>query len=175
MEYKKIYFGGAFPFKYKEYSEDKLAGDYRAIILGGTKPLLKSPSAEFKFKRIKGKDNVFYAGPYYFYEEGTTARNIVKNELQMVEDCTDAVFLLENTPCPGTITEVIHSSMIGKKVHIFYVKMPIDKGEPENEIENQQWYSICFSQLVNSDNVTLQKCEDREEAITKILTFIGSL
>ena len=174
MDFKKIYFGGNFPFQYKDYTEEKLAEDYRAIVLGDVKELLKSPSAEFKYKRIKGKDNVFYAGPYYFYEEGTSAEGIVKNEHQMVEDCTDAIFLLENTPCPGTITEIVHSSMIGKNVHIFYVGTTIDDGEPENEIDSKQWYSICFSKLVNP-NVSIERCENKTDATHKILEYIHSL
>lgn len=169
---KKIYFGGRFSFQYKDYTKEKLAMDYRSIILGDVNKILHSPNTNEKLTKIS--ENVFYTGPYYFYEEGTTAKDIVKNEIEMVERCTDAIFLLDNESCPGTITEIIHSVFKNKIIHIFYVKIPIDNGEPENEINSKQWYPIMFS-LLNNDKVFLTECKTRDDATKKIISFINKI
>ena len=166
---KVIYFGGNFEFQYKDYSKDKLEKDYRAIILGGADKMLHTPDNETKTVEIRSR--VEYAGPFYFYEEGTSASDIVHNEYQMVKSATDVVFLLDNVNSPGTISELIHAAYSNKQIHIFYIGLKHDDGEPENDVNSMQWYPITMAQII-SDKVWLCECKDKEDAIDKIKTLI---
>ena len=168
---KIIYFGGNFEFQYKDYSIDKLAKDYRTEILGDVNKLLHTPNNMSKTVGL-GHD-IFYCGPYYFYEEDTDGSSIVSNEYSMVDWCTDAIFLIDNTNIPGTITEIIHAAMLKKKIMIFYVKKQLDEGEPENDICSSNWYPLEFAKLVA--DASLIECEDREMAKGLIYNYVQSL
>ena len=164
---KRIYFGGRFLFMYKDYTKEKLSEDYRARLLGNVDLMLNTPKNETKSVSIN--DYSEYIGPFYFYEEGTSASDIVLNEFNMVENCTDIVFLLDNEPCPGTISELIHASFLHKNIYIFYVKTTIDDGEPENEINSKQWYAIKMSSIVNKEHTHIYECATYEEGSQMII------
>lgn len=168
---KIIYFGGNFEFQYKDYSIDKLAKDYRAKILGDVNKLLHTPNNMSKTVGL-GYD-LFYCGPYYFYEEGVDGSSIVSNEYSMVDWCTDAIFLIDNTNIPGTITEIIHAAMLRKRITIFYVKKQLDEGEPENDICSSNWYPLEFAKL--EAGATLIECDNREIAKELIYNYVQSL
>jgi len=168
---KIIYFGGNFEFQYKDYSIDKLAKDYRAEILGDVNKLLHTPNNMSKTVGL-GYD-LFYCGPYYFYEEGVDGSSIVSNEYSMVDWCTDAIFLIDNTNIPGTITEIIHAAMLRKRITIFYVKKQLDEGEPENDICSSNWYPLEFAKL--EAGATLIECDNREIAKELIYNYVQSL
>lgn len=159
MEKQKIiYLGGNFKFQYKEYSVDKLADDYRSHILHDVNKLLHKPKGGLT--PLSG--DTMYCGPYYFYEEGTDGANVVKNETGMIDQCTHAVFVIDNTNIPGTITEIVHAAMKDKNIAIFYVKQPLDDGEPEKNICSANWYPIEFA--MQKANAYIAECEDREMA-----------
>ena len=168
---KIIYFGGNFEFQYKNYSINKLAKDYRVEILGDVDKILHTPKNETTTVKLGG--NLYYCGPYYFYEEGTGAASIVANEASFVEKCTDAIFLIDNTNIPGTITEIVHAATLKKRIAIFYVKQPLDEGEPENEICSANWYPLEFAKL--KANAHLVECENREMAKELIYNYVNSL
>ena len=155
---KIIYCGGNFEFQYKDYSPEKLEEDYRARILRGVTGLLHKPTGGLSSLN----KNTMYCGPYYFYEEGADGASIVKNEIEMVDRCTHAIFVVDNTNIPGTITEIIHASIKGKDVAIFYVKQPLDEGEPEKDICSANWYPIEFAKKMV--NAYIVECPDREIA-----------
>lgn len=161
---KIIYCGGNFEFMYKDYTFDKLKTDYRASILGSAKRLVKSP------KNYGTKHTIYphvqYVGPFYFYEEGLDGDNVVGNEIEMVKRCTDAIFLIDNTNIPGTVTEIVHAAMLGKKITIFYVKQSLDEGEPEKEICSANWYPLEFAKRVAG--AELIECSTRIVAKIKI-------
>lgn len=164
---KFMYFAGRFQFMYKDYSKDKLAKDYRSILLGDVNKILNTPKNNTK--SVSLSNDAEYIGPFYFYEEGTSAGDIVKNEFSMVERATDVVFLLDNEACPGTITELVHASFMKKNVFIFYVKTKIDEGEPENEINSKQWYAIKTATIVNEKKTVIRECDSYEEAVNLII------
>ena len=166
---RKIYFGGNFEFQYKDYSKEKLENDYRAIILGDADKMLHTPTNETKTVEIR--PGVEYVGPFYFYEEGTTANNIVRNEYQMVMASSDVIFLLDNVNSPGTISELIHAAYNNKNIYIFYIEMKHDDGEPENDVDSLQWYPITMSQII-SNKVRLYKCRDKNDAVVNIQELI---
>ena len=167
---RKLYFGGGFPAFDVNQPEDSLKDDFRALVLGDVRKLLYLPQ-EFTTETPLS-DKVSYVGPYYFYGEEISAKQVVTMENEMVHKCTDAVFLLENVSSPGTITEVVNAAILGKNVHIFYVSL--DSGIPETEINSDQWYPIAFAQMVGK-NVHCTECINREEAIRRILSFVKSL
>jgi hypothetical protein len=158
---KKIYFGGQFRFLYKDASKEVIKEDFRSKVLGDYQLMLRRPQCGY----VQLSPNAQYVGPFYFYEEGTSAWDIVLNEFSMVERCTDAVFILDNESCPGSISELIHASFLKKNVNIFYVSTPIDEGEPENEINSKQWYAIQMASIVNPGNTDITECLTYEEAV----------
>ena len=166
---KIIYFGGNFEFQYKDYSKNKLEKDYRAIILGGADRMLHTPKNESRTVEIRS--NVEYCGPFYFYEEGTSASDIVHNEYQMVKSATDVIFLLDNVNSPGTISELIHAAYSGKRIYVFYIRLKHDDGEPENDVNSMQWYPITMAQII-SDKVTIRECDNKDDAINNIKNLI---
>ena len=166
---KIIYFGGNFEFQYKDYSKDKLEEDYRAIILGGADRMLHTPKNGSKIVEIC--PGIAYCGPFYFYEEGTSAADIVHNEYNMVKLATDVVFLLDNVNSPGTISELIHAAYCNKNIHVFYIGLKHDDGEPENDVNSLQWYPITMAQII-SDKVTIYECKGKKDAIDKIKKLI---
>ena len=171
MKKRKIYFGGVFPFQYKEYSLERLSEDYRAKILGDTNKLAYMPDNTEHSVEIQ-KD-VQYIGPYYFYENNLGASDIVKTEYNMVENSTDVIFLLNDEGCPGSITELIHAAFAGKDIAIFYIKSTeaIEGAEPDNDIACRQWYPIICSKII-SDKVKIFECTNKEEAIDKIKEYL---
>lgn len=172
MNRKIIYCGGNFEFQYKDYSVDKIESDYRVEILGGdVNNLIHTPDNASKLRKI-GR-GVYYCGPYYFYEEGTDGASIVKNEIEMVNKCTNAVFVIDNTNIPGTITEIVHAATYGREVAIFYVKQPLDKGEPEKDICSANWYPIEFAKIMT--NAYVVECEDREMAKQLAYNYVESI
>jgi hypothetical protein len=155
---KKIYFGGNFKFKYTEYSVEKIANDYRARILGSVDELLHKPADGI----YKIGNDIAYCGPFYFYEEGTDGAGVVRNELEMVDNCTHAVFVVDNTSIPGTVSEIVHASLKHKDIAIFYVKQELDENEPEKSICSANWYPIEIAKQVA--NAYIVECPDREIA-----------
>ena len=167
---RKLYFGGGFPSLDMNQPEDSLKDDFRVLVLGDVRKLLYLPQECTTETPIT--DNGSYVGPYFFYGEEISAKQVVAVENEMVHKCTDAVFLLENVSSPGTITEVVNAVLLGKNVHIFYVSL--GSGSPETEINSDQWYPIAFAQMVGKD-VHCIECSSRAEAVRKILSFVESL
>ena len=168
---RKIYFGGRFLFMYKDYTKEKLAKDYRARLLGDVELMLKTPkNAE---RSVSLSADAEYIGPFYFYEEGTTAEDIVNNEFSMVDRCTDIFFLLDNEPCPGTICELVHAAFTKKNIYIFYVSTPPDEGEPENEINSKQWYAIQTALIINDRRTQVYECSSYEDASQFIIDKVN--
>ena len=168
---KVIYCGGNFEFQYKDFKPELMLSDYRTEILHGIDRILYQPKNEEKLVEVcKG---VYYAGPFYFYEQGLDGANVVRTEIDMVNRCTHAIFLVDNTNIPGTIAEIVHASILKKNVAIFYVKQPLDEGEPEKDICSANWYPLQLARQMA--DAYLVECEDRELAKMCIYNYVESL
>ena len=158
---KKIYCGGSFNFDYLKCGDrDDAAEDYRAVLLGGADLLLERNGC------VKINENVEYIGPFYFETDGMKDRDIVHSEWEMVKKCTDAIFLLDGAGCPGTVCELTAASMLGKRVHIFYIRKG-EGEETESDLHTPCWYPIIHSLAVN-EKTAICKCFSAEDAIGKI-------
>ncbi len=113
MENKHIIFcGGAFYFDYrKDGYQDDASKDYRAKLLESAEILLRGNGG----KEVRINDNVTYVGPFYFETVNMKSESIIQCEKEMIERCSDAIFLLDNASCPGTIAEIIYASSLQKK------------------------------------------------------------
>lgn len=164
---RKFYCGGSFGFDYlqPDYRE-QAAGDYRAILLGSADLLLQ------RSDRVALNAGADYIGPFYFESDGMLDRDIVKSEMDMVRNCTDAVFLLDNAACPGTICELTMASMLGKNVHLFYLRKADDQ-ETESSLHSPCWYPILHSSIIN-EHTRIDPCISVEEALEKIRKLVDS-
>lgn len=162
---RKVYCGGRFDFDcLEEGYRDKAAKDYRAVMLGGVALLLE------RSERVRISGGAEYIGPFYFETDGMQAGDIVAAELEMVRSCTDAVFLLDGAACPGTVCELTAASMMGKRVHIFYLRKP-EGEETESELHTPCWYPILHSLAVN-ENTRIYGCAGVAEAVAKIKAMV---
>jgi hypothetical protein len=115
-------------------------------------------------ERVRIHENAEYIGPYYFETDGMQDRDIVQVEWEMVRNCTDAIFLLETADCPGTVCELTAASMLGKRVHIFYLR---DEQETESILRTPCWYPILHSIAVNP-NTQIYECNTLDDAVCKV-------
>ena len=163
----KVFCGGTFCFDYrKDGYEEMAAKDYRAKVLGSVEVLLKPKGTD----GVKLCDGVTYVGPFYFETESMKAEDIIRCEKEMIESCTDAVFVLDDAACPGTIAEVMYANSLGKRLHLFYVRHRDDE-EIESELHTPCWYPILFCRMTNKD-VNLYPCSSVEDAVCKIQSLV---
>ena len=166
----KIYCGGAFCFDYREDGyEAKAELDYRAGLLGGVEALLKPKNGY----DIKISESLIYVGPFYFVSESMKDEEIIRFENRMIESCTDAIFVLDDAACPGTIAEIMYANSLKKNLHFFYVYHG-ENVETESALHTPCWYPILFCQLTNS-KVRLYPCVDYEDAKHKVIENITSM
>lgn len=164
---RTLYCGGTFNFDYQQADYRKqAASDYRAILLGSPDRLLHRSDG------VEIHTGVEYIGPFYFESDGMVDRDIVQNEIDTVKRCTDAVFLLDKASCPGTICELTMASMLGKRVHLFYIRKSDDQ-ETESDLHTPCWYPILHSSSINS-NTHIYECRSKDDAVNKIRTLIQS-
>lgn len=163
-----VYFGGKFPFRYKDFSKKALEQDYRATLIG-VDNLMNEP-----LNHPDVKPGVTYAGPFYFYEDEITADKVVEREALAVANADTCVFLLdEDAAIPGTVTEIINASIHHKIVYIFYVQKGVDGGEPERTIASPLWYPILFANRFNKDRTWLFAFDSFEKAKAELLNFVN--
>ena len=160
MEKIKIYCGGRFYFDCRDesYMQDA-AHDFRSVLLGDVNKMLYGSGEQFI------ADNFLYVGPYYFETEDMSAEDIVGIELGMIDSCTDAIFVLDEADCPGTITELIYAAMKGKRIHIFYREHP-DHDETESKLHTPCWFAIHAAQQIAE--VKISKYNDYNTLSTTI-------
>ncbi len=156
---KRYYFGGQFNFRYKDYSIENIAKDYRSKILGDYNLWLNTPSGGM----VKINDKNYYVGPFYFTEH-KDGDHIVNFESHCVNLATDCFFVLSNASAPGTITEIIQASLKWKNIHIFYVKKDIPTEEIDTEYKNDLWYPITFA-MSNAKSVEVYGFDTYDEAV----------
>ena len=118
-------------------------------------------------------ENVLYVGPFYFETESMKSEEIVCCEKRMIESCSDAIFLLVDAACPGTIAEVMYANSLGKTLHLFYVRHKNDE-ETESELQTPCWYPIQFCQMTNK-SVYIYPCSSIEDAAKRVSCFVSSL
>ena len=167
MAGKEIFCGGTFCFDYRENGYEAMAArDYRTKLLGSVESLLMSKEVN----GVKMSENVTYVGPFYFETESMRAEDIISREKRMIESCSDAIFLLDDAACPGTIAEVMYANSLGKALHLFYVRHKNDE-ETESELHTPCWYPIHFCQMTNR-SVNIYPCSNVEDAANKIQSFV---
>lgn len=156
---KLFYFGGQFNFRYKDYSIENIENDYRSKVLGDYRLWLNENDEHI----VRMGNGNYYVGPFYFTKE-KSGHGIVALEQDSVSLATDCVFVLSNNPAPGTVTEIIEATNIGKNVYIFYVKKDIPTEEIDTEFKNDLWYPITFAAL-NAANVEISGFDTYDEAV----------
>lgn len=158
---KKIYCGGTFNFDYRDKNFEQLVKkDYRVSILGNYELLLRNCES------IKISDKVEYIGPFYFETNDMRAEDVINIEKEMIEKCTDAIFLLDSGLCPGTISELIYAATLLKNIFIFYIYLN-NSEETESELHTPCWYPILLSNKINI-NTKIYRCDSIEDAKRKI-------
>ena len=164
---RTFYCGGSFGFDYLQPNyREQAAADYRAILLGSPDRLLQRSTG------VELNAEAMYIGPFYFESDGMLDRDIVKSEMEMVNNCSDAVFLLDNASCPGTICELTMASMLGKRVHLFYLRKADDE-ETESSLHTPCWYPILHSNILN-EHTCIHACGSVEEAVGKIRALVDN-
>ncbi|MBQ5690140.1 MAG: hypothetical protein IIV24_01470 [Alistipes sp.] len=144
---KRFYCGGRFYFDCREEQyQIQAAEDYRSKLLGGADKMLYGEG------ELVIKDGISYIGPYYFETEDMEAEDIVAIELEMINRCTDAIFVLDEADCPGTITELLYAAMRGKRIHIFYKEHPSHE-ETESELHTPCWFPIHATKQISEVKV----------------------
>jgi hypothetical protein len=163
----KLFFGGAFAFDSRDEDYELAAAeDYRSQILGSVESLLRPKD----MNGMSINDNILYIGPFYFEAESRKADEIVECEKQMIENCTDAVFVFDDASCPGTIAELMYANALHKHLHLFYVRHD-DDDETESEMHTPCWYPLHFCQLTNS-HTHLYECADLQDAARKVIDLV---
>lgn len=164
---RKLYCGGTFNFDFRQADyREQAATDYRAILLGSPDRLLQRSSG------VKIHTGAEYVGPFYFESDGMVDVDIVRSEIDMVRQCTDAVFLLDEAGCPGTICELTMASMLGKTVHLFYLRKPDDE-ETESSLHTPCWYPIIHSSIMN-EHTCLYECSSTHDAVNQIRALLDT-
>ena len=156
---KIFYFGGQFMFRYKDYSIENIEKDYRSRVLGDYRLWLNENNDHC----VKINDENYYVGPFYFTEE-KSGHGIVNLESDSINAATDCVFVLSNESAPGTVTEIIQATEIGKNIYIFYVKKDIPTEEVDTEFKSDLWYPITFAAL-NASNIEIYGFDTYDEAV----------
>ena len=163
---KKLYCGGSFCFDYQKADyREQAAADYRSVLLGSPDLLLQRSSG---VPLGNGPTDI---GPVYFESDGMLDTDIVRSEIDMVKDCSDAIFLLDSACCPGTICELTMASMLGKQVHVFYLRKADDQ-ETESSLHTPCWYPILHSSILN-EHTSIHACDTVEEAVGKIRGLVN--
>lgn len=163
----KLFFGGAFCFDCRDKDHEiRAAEDYRAQLLGSVQALLKPDD----MSGVLINDNVLYIGPFYFEAESRKGEDIIMCEKQMIEQCTDAVFVVDEAACPGTIAEIMYANSLQKTIHLFYIKHDDDE-ETESDLHTPCWYPLTFCQLTNA-STKLYPCDDMKDAVSKVFNLI---
>lgn len=140
MTEHRIFCGGTFCFDYwKEEYKVTTTRDYRTIILGSVEALLHPNGTN----GVKISQHVVYIGPFYFEVANMEAEEIIKCEKQMIESCTDAVFVLDDASCPGSITEIMYANALKKPLRIFYVHYGRSV-ETESGLHTPCWYPLLL-------------------------------
>ena len=162
---RKIYCGGRFYFDHQDADYHELAAqDYRAMLLGNADLLLQ------KSDGVQINNTLEYIGPFYFESDDMLDSDVVRCEIEMVHRCTDAIFLLDQADCPGTICELTLASMLGKRVHVFYLKKAATE-ETESALHTPCWYPVVFSRLVNK-LTDIYECTSVRDACGKMHRLI---
>ena len=162
MEY--VYCGGSFDFDYLDADfEKKAEEDYRAILLNDVSKLLRNSGTVILSSRMA------YIGPYYFESDGMLDQDIVETEKRQIESCTVAVFLLDHSPCPGTIAEMVYAASLQKSIRIFYVE---DENETESALCSPFWYPMILCKKIDSADVDIVACDSLSQAHDEILKWL---
>lgn len=162
----RIYCGGRFCFDYLDADyRIRAAEDYRAQLLGDPALLLQHSEG------VPLHAKALYTGPFYFESDGMVDTEIVRSETEMVRSCTDAIFLLDDAACPGTICELTMAGMLGKAVHIFFIRRA-DGEETESALHTPCWFPILHSCQVNP-GTRLYPCASPAEASERIRALIA--
>ena len=169
MEKIKLFCVGKFHFDYLNDNYIEAAkNDYRSFILNDVELLLKRQNY------VEISSNIDYIGPFYFETDGMIDKEIVENEMKMINEATHIFMLLEDGLAPGSVSELIYASTLKKNIYIFYIKYN-ESEETESNLHSPCWYPIIMSKLINKDNCDIIACKDYKDAINKILNKIKKL
>ena len=167
---KKIYCGGAFDFDCRDIDYQEAAKkDYRVVsVLKNLDTFLRACAVQHL------SDKLDYIGPFYYETEDMKGEDIVAKELEMIEDCTDAIFILDRAGCPGTISECTYAASLGKKLHIFYTQEG-ENQETESDLHTPCWFAIYGAIKINPQNTYLYEVNNKNMLYSQVETLINSL
>ena len=95
---------------------------------------------------VKISEAVTFVGPFYFEQESMKAVDIIRCEKRMIESFSNAIFLLDDAACQGTLAEIMYAGSLGKTLHLFYVQHN-ENEETESELHAVCWYPTQFCQM----------------------------
>ena len=169
MKKIKLFCGGKFHFDYLNDNYLEAAkNDYRNFILKDVELLLKRQN----YVEISSK--IDYIGPFYFETDGMIDKEIVENEMKMINEATHIFMLLEDGLAPGSVSELIYASTLKKNISIFYIKYE-ESEETESNLHSPCWYPIIMSNILVKYKCDIIACKDYKDAINKVLNKIKKL
>lgn len=169
MEKIKLFCGGKFHFDYLNDNYIEAAkNDYRSFILKDVELLLKRQNY------VEISSNIDYIGPFYFETDGMIDKEIVENEMKMINEATHIFMLLEDGLAPGSVSELIYASTLKKNISIFFIKYA-ESEETESSLHSPCWYPIIMSNILVKYNCDIIACKDYKDAINMILNKIKKL
>ena len=161
----RLFCGGSFGFDCRDSGwREQAQSDWRAVLLGDVDRFLERSG------EVVVLPGVSYVGPFYFESDGMLDHDIVAAELEMLRSCTDAVFLLSDGLCPGTVAELCAANHMGKRVHVFYL-VAGEGDETESSLRTPCWYPIIQSQLLNPLTY-VHPCASEAEAVEGIVRLV---
>ena len=167
---KKIYCGGAFDFDCQDiHYKTNASKDYRVV------SVLKNLD-DFLYTKtlVSLSKNLQYIGPFYYETTDMNGEDIVEKELKMIESCTDAIFLVGRSACPGTICECTYAATLGKNLHIFFLKQDSSQ-ETESDLHTPCWFAIFGAIKINGKNTHLYEINNKNSIYKEIETLINQL
>lgn len=166
-----LFCGGAFRFdRRRPDCREMIPKDYRSVLLRDPGLLFADIDTDLTWLNKR----VAYVGPYFFTTDKLSGEQIILREKEMIERCTDAIFLLDGPACPGSVTELVEAAAMGKNLHLFYVQKG-DDDEIESALHTPCWYPILYSRLTNADHTHLYRCSNYDDAVNKIVEWEGRL
>ena len=158
----RVYFASKF-IKKELNGSISFEKDFRTILLQDSNKLNNYNYNSFIFDKYQ------YIGP--FFNEKASTGNLTNKECEQVVNCENNlidrcdIFMayLDEEKSPGTITELVYASLIGKKIIVFY------KPDKNNNysINTDSWYPIVFSkEQIGKDNIDIIPVNNTDEVVS---------
>ncbi|MBR0423998.1 hypothetical protein IJI79_00625 [Candidatus Saccharibacteria bacterium] len=163
---KKLFYSSAYNIWHSEITEqnvtEKLKDDIRAKMLGDVEKFVYGERTPLSIN-----PELFYIGGFYYEKEEpglSTCENIVKAELDEIEEADVVMASLLKYSSIATITEIIYAAQFPEKEIIIFYNPEITQLD---EVTSEYWFPILTAQRA-SPNIQIVQVENENE----ILDFI---